>query len=202
MTKWSWLRSSRRSSADSLTISVRAVSGWERMSDEIECQRVEEEMRVDLTGERLEPGRHQQLLLLVQLVLDAGAVPDLDRDRHGRAPSPARPARHPRRAGAKVEQAVRDRTASRGTAAAARAAIGRGDQDDLPVDLEPAQESPRIAVQAGEDERREVPDRLLRAHLTQAAAGKAAADRERQRRCLARDDSREADQTPRRCAPA
>ena len=36
VTKCSWLRSSRRSSPDSLTISIRAVSGCERISDEID----------------------------------------------------------------------------------------------------------------------------------------------------------------------
>ena len=36
VTKCSWLRSSRRSRPDSLTISIRAVSGCERISDEID----------------------------------------------------------------------------------------------------------------------------------------------------------------------
>ena len=36
VTKCSWLRSSRRSSPDSLTISMRAVSGCDRISDEID----------------------------------------------------------------------------------------------------------------------------------------------------------------------
>ena len=37
VTKCSWLRSSRRNSAESFTISVRAVSGCDRMSDEIDA---------------------------------------------------------------------------------------------------------------------------------------------------------------------
>ena len=56
----------------------------------------------------------------------------------------------------------------------------RGQQDDDPVDLEAADQPPDVAVQVGEEERREVPDRFLRADLAQAAAGEAAADREGQ----------------------
>ena len=50
-------------------------------------QRVEEEVRVDLAGERLDARRHQQLFLLLQAVLDARAVPDLDRAPRRTAPS-------------------------------------------------------------------------------------------------------------------
>ena len=56
-----------------------------------------------------------------------------------------------------------------------------GEQDDHPVDLEPPQEPPDVAVQAGEEDRREVPDGFLRADLAQAAAGESAADGERER---------------------
>ena len=45
-------------------------------------QRVEQEVRVDLARERRDLGRQQQLLLLLQPVLDARVVPDLDRRRH------------------------------------------------------------------------------------------------------------------------
>ena len=45
-------------------------------------QRVEQEVRVDLAGERRQPRLHQQLLLLHQLGLVAGVVPDLERQRH------------------------------------------------------------------------------------------------------------------------
>ena len=69
----------------------------------------------------------------------------------------------------------------------------RGQQDDDPVDLEPAHQPPDLAVQVGEEERREVPDRFLRADLAQAAAGKPAADRERQRDPFAADRRRDAD---------
>ena len=44
-------------------------------------QRVEEEVRVDLAGERLDARRHQEFFLLLQPVLDPRAVPDLDRNR-------------------------------------------------------------------------------------------------------------------------
>ena len=76
VTKCSWLRSSRRRSPDSLTISIRA--GFDRSTRGDRRQRIEEEMRVDLAGERIDARRHQQLFLLLQPVLDAGAVPDLD----------------------------------------------------------------------------------------------------------------------------
>ena len=55
---------------------------------------------------------------------------------------------------------------------------------------------PDARGQAGEDERREVPDRFLRTELAQAAAGEAAADREGQRDDLAVDERRQADQAP------
>ncbi len=45
-------------------------------------QRVEQKMRVDLARERGDAGRDQQLLLFLQPVFDARAVPDLDRDGH------------------------------------------------------------------------------------------------------------------------
>ncbi len=48
-------------------------------------------------------------------------------------------------------------------------------------------------MKAGEDERREVPDRFLRAQLAQAAAGEPAADGERQRDELAVGERRQAD---------
>ena len=62
-------------------ISVRAVSGLRADQRRNRRQRVEEEMRVDLVRQRLDAGRHQQLFLLLQAMLDARAVPDLDRDR-------------------------------------------------------------------------------------------------------------------------
>ena len=46
-------------------------------------ERVEQEVRVDLAGQRLDLRREQQLFLLLQPVLDARVVPDLDRRRDG-----------------------------------------------------------------------------------------------------------------------
>ena len=63
----------------------------------------------------------------------------------------------------------------------------RGEQEHDPVNLQPAHQPPDVAVQVGEEERREVPDGFLRADLAQPAAGKAAADREGQGDPLARD---------------
>ncbi len=49
-------------------------------------QRVEEEVRIDLAGERVHARAEQQLLILLEVHLDAGVVPDLDghRDAHER----------------------------------------------------------------------------------------------------------------------
>ena len=68
----------------------------------------------------------------------------------------------------------------------------RQQQDHLPVDLEAAHHLPGAAVKTAEDERREAPDRLLRTQLAQAAAGEPASDRERQRDELAVDQRRQA----------
>ena len=46
-------------------------------------QRVEQEMRIDLARERVEARGHEQLFLLLQAMLDACAVPDLDWNRDG-----------------------------------------------------------------------------------------------------------------------
>ena len=58
----------------------------------------------------------------------------------------------------------------------------REQQHDLPVDLQRPEHLPDAAVQAGEHERRELPEHVLGAQLAEAAAGKAAADGERQAR--------------------
>ncbi len=85
-------------------------------------QRVEQEVRVDLAGERFDARRHQQLFLFLQPVLDARAVPDLDRDGH------AEHRREDRRAptshavgGAQVEDALRRRSGGRASAGESRA---------------------------------------------------------------------------------
>ena len=60
------------------------------------------------------------------------------------------------------------------------------------------QHLPGAPGQAGEDERREVPDGFLRTELAEAAAGEAAADGERQRDPLAGAERRQADHARRR----
>ena len=149
-------------------------------------QRVEQEVRIDLAGERLDARRHQQLLLFLQAVLDAGAVPDLDRHRDAQHRREQSPATRATGSAAQVEEAL-------GAEAVAERlpddleADRRGQQDHDPVDLEPPHQLPDVAVQVGEEERREVPDRFLRADLAQAAAGESAADGEGQRDPLAGD---------------
>ena len=69
----------------------------------------------------------------------------------------------------------------------------RQHQDDLPVELEAAEQLPGGAVELGDEERREVPDLFLGADLAQAAAGESAADSEGQRALLAGERGRQAD---------
>src|SRR5947209_12076827 len=47
-------------------------------------QGIEEKMRVNLALQGVKPGFQQQLCLLLQLHLNAGIIPDLNRDRNGR----------------------------------------------------------------------------------------------------------------------
>ncbi len=75
-------------------------------------------------------------------------------------------------------------------------ADGRRQQDDDPVDLEPAHEAPDVPVQVDEEQRREVPDRVLGTDLAQAAAREPAADREGQRDPFARDEGRDPEHRP------
>jgi hypothetical protein len=140
-------------------------------------QRVEQEMRVDLAGQGLDPCRHEQLLLLLQPVLDARAVPDLDRDRDAqhRGQHDERGQPQPRRL---VEEDAQGKPGADGLTDQFQD-DGRRQQDDHPVDLEPPDEPPHVAVQVREEQRREVPDGFLRADFAQAAAGKPAADGER-----------------------
>src|SRR6266853_1494036 len=71
-------------------------------------ERVEQEMRVDLVGERFELGGEQELFLLLEAVLDAGVVPDLDRRGHSqhRGEHDDREPHRPRGAGRQIEQSV------------------------------------------------------------------------------------------------
>ena len=78
----------------------------------------------------------------------------------------------------------------------------REQEDDGPVDADVPEHAPYVAVQLGEDKRREVPDLfLVRAGFAQAAAGEAAAHGEEQRDELVaekgRDSHHEPDNRPR-----
>jgi hypothetical protein len=59
---------------------------------------------------------------------------------------------------------------------------------------------PHVFVEIYEDERRELPDRLLRAGLAEAATGKAAADGERHRDELASNQRGRAHEYTHECA--
>ncbi len=196
VTKCSWLRSSRRSSPDSFTISIRAVSGFDRISDEIDVSVLKRKCGIDLAGERFDAGRHQQLLLLLQPVLDPGAVPDLDR--HGDAQDGGED--HQRHQPGVRRRVVED--AFRLVEPAAEELADdlepdrRGQQDHHPVDLEAAHQAPHVAVEIGEEQRREMPDGFLRADLAQAAAGEAAPDGERQGNPFTGDERRHAHHRP------
>ena len=143
-------------------------------------QRVEQEVRVDLIGERLDARRHQQLLLLGEPVLDARAVPDLDRNRdaqHGREQD-ERPEPPGRGSGGMKNRRV-ERITCADRLPDQLEQHRRRHEHDLPIEREPAEQAPGGAVQLREEERREAPDFFLRADLAQAAAGKSAADRRR-----------------------
>ena len=158
-------------------------------------QRVEQEMRVDLVRERLELRREQELLLLLQPVLDARVVPDLDRRRdgeHRREQHREQEARRRRRA-VEEEQPVVIAPAQADDLPQELERHRREQQHDLPVHVERAEHRPDAPRHAREDERREVPDRFLRTELPQAAAGKAAADGEGQRAPLADAERRDPD---------
>ncbi len=180
VTKCSWLRSSRRSSPDSLTISIRAVSGCDRISDEIEVSVLKRKCgliwlasastRAAISSFSCSCSRCSIRALFQILIgtathstvarITSAATQGLggawwkSRKAPNRCPSPCRMISRP---------------------------IGGGQQDDHPVDLEPPHQPPDVAVQVGEEQRREVPDRFFGAELAQAAAGEPAADREGER---------------------
>ena len=198
VTKCSWLRSSRRSSPDSFDdqhprgLRLRADQRRDR------GQRVEQEVRIDLAGERFDAGRHQQLLLLLQPVLDPRAVPDLDRDGDAEHRRENDERAEPRVRRVQVEQAALRGTGARAAWRMISSPIGAASRMTTQSIWKRAHQPPHVAVQVGEEERREVPDRFLRADLAQPAAGKAAPDGEGQRDPLAGDERRDADHRRRR----
>src|SRR5208283_1977016 len=58
-------------------------------------ERVEKKVRVDLAGERVHPGAQQQLLVALQVHLDARVVPNLKRRRHAHQRAQHHHAQHP-----------------------------------------------------------------------------------------------------------
>ena len=68
----------------------------------------------------------------------------------------------------------------------------RGQQDDDPVDLKPADQPPDVAMEVDEEERRKVPDRFFGANLAEAAAGKSASNGKGQRDPLIGEERRDA----------
>ncbi len=135
---------------------------------------------MDLTGESLDSRSHQQFVLFLEPVFDPGAVPDLDRNRdaqHGRQYDQdlhpelrGRVIEQPRVTESMTEHLPDDFETDR-----------RGQQDDDPVDFKSPDEFPDVAVQVGEEQGREVPDRFFRTDLPQPSAGEAAPDRKRNR---------------------
>ena len=160
-------------------------------------QGVEEEVRVDLVGERRHTGRHEQLLLLLEAVLDACVVPDLDGSRHAhhRGEQDQGEVVGARGVDVEVEEPLRAEAVAEHLPKQLER-DGSEQEHELPVDLEIAGEPPQPPGERREHERREVPNRFLRAELTQAAAGKAAADHERYRDPFAGSERRQAGHAP------
>ena len=132
-----WLRSSRRSRPESLAISMRAVSGCDRISDEIDVERVEQEVRVDL-ARRAPRSRAAissfscswsrcSMRALFQILIGVATHSTVAR---------MTSERHPGELGRQVEEAAARPSGGRAPGGAARGAIGRQQEDDLPVDLE------------------------------------------------------------------
>ncbi len=142
-------------------------------------QRVEEEVGVDLVGQDRHARFHQELLLLLQAMFDAGVVPDLD----GRRDAQHREEDHDDqikcRRRFEVEEALDAEAMSKGLTEQ-RQRNWRQQQDDLPIDFRVPQQPPEPSRQRREHERREVPDGFLRTQFAEAAAGEAAADGKRQ----------------------
>src|SRR6187200_2700243 len=129
-------------------------------------------------------------------MLDPGTVPDLDWDRdaeYGRQDNQRKEPRillwrekeNARLAEMPAQRLADDLEADR-----------RGKQNHDPVDLKPADQSPHVPVEIGEEQRREVPDRFLRANLAKAATRKPAADRKWKRDPFTGDEWRDSHDRP------
>ena len=85
---------------------MRAVSGCERMSEEIEVSVLNRKCGLIWRGERRDLRRQQQVLLLVEPVLDPRVVPDLDRGRDAEHRGHEHQHEERRRRRCQVEQSV------------------------------------------------------------------------------------------------
>ena len=159
---------------------------------------VEEEVRVNLIRERLDLRGEQQRFLFLQPMLDARVVPDLDGRRHAhhRRQQHEQHRPGPRWGRGEDEQAAVINPAEAERLAEELERNRREEQHDLPVGLQRPDHPPGAAGQAGEDERRKVPDGFLRADLADAAAREAAADGKRQRGPFAHEQGREPQHAP------
>ena len=196
VTKCSWLRSSRRSSPDSLTISIRAVSGCDRISEEIDVSVLKRKCgliwlasastRAAISSFSCSCSRCS-MRALFQILMGTATHEHRREDDERQQPRVRRAVvEEARRLAEPVAQALPDDLE----------ADRRGEQDHDPVDLEAPHQPPDVAVQVGEEQRREVPDRFLRADLAQAAAGEAAADGEGQGNPFAGDHGGKPTMTP------
>src|SRR5262245_27359042 len=161
------------------------------------CQRVEQKVWIDLTLERFNLRRKQQLLLLLQAVFDARAVPDLDwshNSQHGGEDDE----QHHRRCwraklGARVEETLwAEARAERLPQQFKR--DGRQQQPDLPAEPELSHHPPDMLREIDENERREFPDGFLRTALAKTAAGETATDCKWKRDDFSGDRGRDANE--------
>ena len=93
VTKCSWLRSRRRSSPDSFTISMRAVSGCDRISDEIEVSVLNRKCGLIWLSSASTRAVMSSFSCSCSRCSMRAAVPDLDRDRDAQTPWRTRRAR-------------------------------------------------------------------------------------------------------------
>ena len=125
---------------------MRAVSGCVRISDEIDVSVLNRKCGLIWLASASILRRQQQLLLLLQPVLDARVVPDLDRrgdaEHRREQDDEQRPATRRFGARGRTGDGAR-RTRRRAPGASSSSADRREQQDDLPVDLQAAGPSAR-----------------------------------------------------------
>ena len=188
---------SRRSRPESLAISMRAVSGCVRMSEVIEVSVLKRKCGlIWLASASIFAARSSfscscsrcSMRALFQILIGIATQRTVREQDDGPGP--------PRGLGLEVERGRCNRAPR--PCRRSSSAIGASSSRTCQSTLDAAHHLPRAAMKAGEDERREVPDRLLRAQLAQAAARETASDRERQRDELAVRRAAGARPSPRR----